>query len=76
MVKSTALFKAQKRPQRPSFTHTGLINHDFENKAIDDVITLEKPQPVPHKNFTSQSQFYTINTMKYVEKMVGDDVLH
>ena len=76
MIKSTALFKAQKRPQRPQFTHTELVDHDFENKAIEGVITLEKPQPVPHKNFTSQSQFYTINTMKYVERMVGDDVLH
>lgn len=76
MVKSTALFKQQKRHTRPSFTHTGLIDHDFENKAIEDVITLETPKPTPHKNFTSQSQFYTINTTKYLERLAGDDILH
>ena len=74
MVKSTALFKQQKRPQRPSFTGDGTIRHDFENKAVETPI--EVFEPIPRKRMTSQSQMYTINTMKYINRMTGDEVLH
>ena len=74
MVKSTALFKQQKRPQRPSFTGGGTIRHDFENKAVEAPI--ETFEPIPRKRMTSQSQMYTINTMKYIDRMTGDEILH
>jgi hypothetical protein len=51
MVKSTALFKQQKRPQRPSFTGSGAIRHDFENKAVEAPI--ETFEPIPRKRMTS-----------------------
>lgn len=74
MIKSTALFKRQKGPKRPSFTGIGTNVHDFENKAVEDPIPA--CEPIFHKNITSQSQMYTINTTKYINRMVMDDVLH
>ena len=73
MTKSTAIFKHSKRPQRPSFTQDSTIVHDFENKAIEDVI--EPEMPTINKLPTSQSQLYTINTMKYIDRMTRDRVL-
>ena len=74
MVKSTALFKHQKAPKRPAFTGMATPIHDFENKAVEDPIMA--CEPIPQKHMTSQSQMYTINTMKYINNMTVDDVLH
>ncbi|MEE3414040.1 MAG: hypothetical protein VZR53_01570 [Prevotella sp.] len=51
MIKSTALFKRQKGPKRPSFTGISTSVHDFENKAVEDPIPT--CEPIFHKNITS-----------------------
>ena len=51
--------------------------HDPENYAIEDRKDVILPhQPMRHKLMTSQSQFYTMNTMKYIDTMFGKDRLH
>lgn len=72
MMKSTSLFKFQKKPRRPQFVKE--CNFDFNNKASEEDIVLENP--IPEKGITSQSQMYTINTMKYINRMTADDMLH
>lgn len=45
--------------------------HDPANKAIEDKqVIIKEHQPMNHKLITSQSQFYTINGMKYLEKQM------
>lgn len=74
MTKSTSLFKYQKTPKRPSFTCDTIIHHDFENKAVEQLEEFE--MPTPNKLPSSQSEFYTINTMKYINNMTTSEVLH
>ena len=54
-------------------SHDTLIStpeHDPENKAIEDVhAIIPAHQPAAEKMFTSQSQFYGINTTKYLDRM-------
>lgn len=70
MVKSTSIFKSFK----PKHNHEHVIAtapHDKENKAIDDaVVELHDHQQPQEKMFTSQSQIYTINGMKYAENNI------
>lgn len=72
MMKSTSLFKFQKKqkPRRPQFVK----ECNFDNKASEEDIILENP--IPEKGITSQSQMYAINTMKYINRMTADDILH
>ena len=64
VLKSSNVFKEPKRkPKKHNM-------YDPNNKAIDR--TPEPPMPEEHHLITSQSQLYTINGMKYYEKMVMD----
>lgn len=72
MSKTTAIFKEPHRKQHKEHMHTALP-HDPANKAIEDQeVFVEEHQPPAHKMMTSQSQLYTINGMKYAEKMMMD----
>ena len=73
--------KTFKEPRRHHHMEKAMVMetpaHDPENYAIDDRIELHLPhQPMRHKMMTSQSQFYTMNTMKYIDTMFGKDRLH
>ena len=72
MNKSTAVFNQPTRQHHgPKHIHTALP-HDPENKAIEDtVLEVHEHQPMNHKQITSQSQLYTINGMKYLDRMIG-----
>lgn len=49
------------------------LPHDPANKTIEDKIEfVPDHQPPGQKQFTSQSQLYTINGMKYAERMMYD----
>ena len=68
MVKSTRIFREPKKVHHgPKIINTTLP-HDPANKAIEDeFIEVHEHQPMMHKAFTSQSQFYTINGVKYLQ---------
>ena len=74
MMKSTSLIKSYKKPQRPQFAQHFVPEHDFENKAVEQNVVLENP--IPERGITSQSQMYTMNTMKYVDRMVSKGILN
>ena len=72
MSTTTAIFKEPKRGFNGD-PHDRIITtppHDPENKAIDDVCEfVHGHQPPAHKLFTTQAQFYGINTTKYLDRM-------
>ena len=73
MVTSTAVFKEPKRYHHPELKviHT-TPEHDRENYAIEDeTIVAPEHGPIGRKMITSQSQFYGINTMKYIDRLFG-----
>ena len=75
MSTTTGIFKEHKRPKHmPIITEP--LYHDPENKAIDDIkpVLIHEHQPAAYKLNTSQSQFYTINTTKYLNKMYVEGV--
>ena len=72
MSTTTAIFKEPNKHHH--FHGPEVINtapeHDPANKAIEnEQIIVHRHQPPAHKLFTSQSQFYTINGMKYFDRM-------
>lgn len=74
MSTTTAIFKEPKK--HPGHDpHDHIIqspDHDPENKAIEDFKEfIPGHQPMGQKMFTSQSQFYGINTMKYLDRIFG-----
>ena len=71
MDKSTSMIHQHKDvKKRPPFPHNPQIPHDENNKAIDvHVVDVHEHQPEAKKAMTSQSQFYTQNFMKYVDKI-------
>lgn len=70
--KSTGIFFNSKPSRRgPNIIHTA-PPHDPSNKAIDDrVFVVEEHQPMCGKLMTSQSQIYTYNGMRNLERIVG-----
>lgn len=72
MSTMTSIFKEPKRGFKGD-PHDKIIQtpeHDPENYAIEDTVTfVPGHQPKAVKMFTSQSQFYTINTTKYLDRM-------
>ena len=74
MSTTTAIFKEPKRHfHAPNVVHTA-PPHDPENRAIEDTpYIIPAHQPMRQKMFTSQSQFYTINGMKYLDTMFVKD---
>ena len=76
MKKSTGIFKEPKRHLQHHHKVHGPLPHDPENAAIeDDFYVVPEHQPMAQKMLTSQSQFYGINTMKYLDRMFGKDGL-
>ena len=73
MSTTTGIFKEPRRPHGPMPGPEPLW-HDPENKAIEDPcpIPIHEHQPAAYKLNTSQSQFYTINTMKYLDRRHAD----
>ena len=73
MKKTTAMFKEPRRRHH----HMDIItapDHDPENKAIEDSYqVVPKHWPNARKLMTSQSQFYGINTTKYLNTMFVND---
>ena len=70
MQSSTSIFR---EPTKPHHEHKVIKTppHSDCNKTIDDEeIIVHKHQPMRHKAITSQSQLYTINGMKYAEKVL------
>lgn len=80
MSKATHIFKEPKRRPNTGCPHDAFVktsDHDPENKAIDDEYHfIPGHQPMGQKMITSQSQFYGINTMKYLDRMFGQGRLH
>ena len=56
-------------PWKPMRTTTSVFKHSMEHKHPHHF----HPEPFIPKLTTSQSQFYTINTMKYLNRMFGDE---
>ena len=69
MSTTTGVFKEPRRMPHP-MPEPMVLDHDPENKAIEDYEPIPHPhhQPRAYKLNTSQSQFYTINTTKYLSK--------
>ena len=72
MSTMTSIFKEPKKHFKGD-PHDKIIEtpeHDPENYAIEDTVTfVPGHQPKAVKMFTSQSQLYTINTTKYLDRM-------
>ena len=80
MSTMTGIFKRKPTPPKPQRCIS--YHHDPANMAIDtpaiteEIIGIpEEHQPMMHKLPTSQSQLYTINGMKYLERMLIDGKL-
>ena len=69
MSTTTAIFREPKKHHHDfGHVHTPPM-HDPANKAIDDTeVFIPNHQPPAHKLFTSQSQFYDINTMRWLDR--------
>ena len=74
MTITTSIFR---EPNRKPHKHDVLrtyTHHDPANKAIEDQeIVIHEHQPMNRKLMTSQSQLYTVNGMKYLEKALRSD---
>ena len=71
VLDGVAYSNRQNGPWIPVSTSTSIFKEPKKghNEFIEDL----RHQPPAYKQFTSQSQFYTINTTKYLERMVGND---
>ena len=71
---TTSIFKEPKRKHLP-FKGAQVFStpdHDHENYAIEDHTQVVFPhQPPARKRVTSQSQFYGVNTTKYLDRLFG-----
>ncbi len=71
---TTSIFKEPKRKHLP-FKGAQVFStpdHDHENYAIEDHTQIVFPhQPPARKRITSQSQFYGVNTTKYLDRLLG-----
>lgn len=71
MSKMTKIFKESKRQRK---VHGPGVKYDPANASIPDSPIIEWPehQPMMYKLPTSQSQLYTVNGMKYLEKYLAN----
>ena len=71
MSKMTKIFKESKRQRK---VHGPSVKYDPANASIPDSPIIEWPehQPMMYKLPTSQSQLYTVNGMKYLEKYLAN----
>ena len=70
MSSTTSIFREPVRKPKKPVVHTA-PPHDPANKAIEDrILIVDEHQPMNHKLMTSQSQLYTINGMKYAERLM------
>ena len=71
MRTSTSTFREPKR-ENPTQQPSPIINS--ENKSLSDEqetpVVIEEHQPMQYKIPTSQSQFYTVNGVKYIERFM------
>lgn len=74
MTITTSIFREPNRkPHKHDVLRTSM-HHDPANKAIEDQeIVVYEHQPMNRKLMTSQSQLYTVNGMKYLEKALRPD---
>lgn len=74
MTITTSIFREPNRkPHKHDVLRTSM-HHDLANKAIEDQeIVVHEHQPMNRKLMTSQSQLYTVNGMKYLEKALRPD---
>lgn len=74
MTITTSIFREPNRkPHKHDVLRTSM-HHDHANKAIEDQeIVVHEHQPMNRKLMTSQSQLYTVNGMKYLEKALRSD---
>lgn len=74
MTITTSIFREPNRkPHKHDVLRTSM-HHDPSNKAIEDQeIVIHEHQPMNRKLMTSQSQLYTVNGMKYLEKALRPD---
>lgn len=74
MTITTSIFREPNRkPHKHDVLRTSM-HHDPANKAIEDQeIVVYGHQPMNRKLMTSQSQLYTVNGMKYLEKALRPD---
>ena len=74
MTITTSIFREPNRkPHKHDVLRTSM-HHDPANKAIEDQkIVVHEHQPMNRKLMTSQSQLYTVNGMKYLEKALRPD---
>lgn len=74
MTITTSIFREPNRkPHKYDVLRTSM-HHDPANKAIEDQeIVAHEHQPMNRKLMTSQSQLYTVNGMKYLEKALRPD---
>lgn len=76
MTTSTSIFREPNRAKTKRIINT-TPPHDTENKAIEDSVYVEQEhQPMRYKAMTSQSQLYTINGTKYLEKYMLDNKIN
>lgn len=74
MTITTSIFREPNRkPHKHDVLRTSM-HHDPANKVIEDQeIVVHEHQPMNRKLITSQSQLYTVNGMKYLEKALRPD---
>lgn len=74
MTITTSIFREPNRkPHKHDVLRTSM-HHDPANKAIEDQeIVIHEHQLMNRKLMTSQSQLYTVNGMKYLEKALRSD---
>lgn len=74
MTITTNIFREPNRkPHKHDVLRTSM-HHDPANKVIEDQeIVVHEHQPMNRKLMTSQSQLYTVNGMKYLEKALRPD---
>ncbi len=74
MTITTSIFREPNRkPHKHDVLRTSM-HHDPANKVIEDQeIVVHEHQPMNRKLMTSQSQLYTVNGMKYLEKALRSD---
>lgn len=74
MTITTSIFiEPNRKPHKHDVLRTSM-HHDPANKVIEDQeIVVHEHQPMNRKLMTSQSQLYTVNGMKYLEKALRPD---
>ena len=69
MKKSTSMFKNLRGTGHPNIYRSAVFPHDPHKGPHDFIYESPEGQPMAQKMLTTQSQFYGINTMKYLDRM-------